>query len=173
MTSTRSTSRRHPFRAATLVLLTGAGIAFTPLAAPADTGRTVVGAAAPVAAVAAPARNATAQRAVDVALAQRGKPYEWGAEGPDSYDCSGLVYMAYRAAGVQLPRTSRVQATAGVEIPWYEMQAGDLIFFYTPVSHVGMSIGNGLMVHSSTYGRPVSVVRVASMPSYHSTRRIA
>lgn len=170
-TSRTSTSSRRSFRAASLSLLTGVGIALTPLAAS-------VAVAPPAAAASvmfppAPAPTPTTQAAVDHALAQQGKPYVYGGTGPGGYDCSGLTWSAYRAAGVQLPRTSRAQATAGVEIPWYAMQAGDLITFYDPVGHVGMAIGNGMMVHSSTYGKPVSVVRVDSVPGYHSTRRVA
>ncbi len=203
MTTTRtSTFTRRSVRGATLALLTGAGIALTPLTASANAGPAPVAApavsaptasapaavtpaqftpapatlnVAPVnyapARVAAP-RNAT-QVAVGTALAQQGKPYAWGGTGPGGFDCSGLTSSAYRAAGVQIPRTSRAQATAGFQIPWYEMQPGDLIFFYHPVGHVGMAIGNGLMVHSSTFGQPVSVVRVDSVPGYHSTRRVA
>ena len=175
MTTTRtSTTGRRSFRAATLAVLTGAGIALTPLAASASAPAAAAPAAAPVAfaPAAAPAPNRAAQIAVDTALAQQGKPYVWGGTGPGGYDCSGLTWSAYRAAGVQLPRTSRAQSTAGVSVPWYAMQPGDLIFFYDPVGHVGMALGNGLMVHSSTYGEPVSVVRVDSVPGYHSTRRV-
>jgi len=110
---------------------------------------------------------------VNTALAQQGKPYVWGGTGPRGYDCSGLTWSAYRAAGVTLPRTSRAQATAGVPVARANLQPGDLIFFYSPVSHVGMYVGNGLMVHSSTYGKPVSVVPVNSMPGYNTARRIA
>ena len=176
MTTTRtSTTGRRSFRAVTLAVLTGAGIALTPLAASASAPAAAApAAAAPVAfsSAAAPAPNRAAQIAVDTALAQQGKPYVWGGTGPGGYDCSGLTWSAYRAAGVQLPRTSRAQSTAGVSVPWYAMQPGDLIFFYDPVGHVGMALGNGLMVHSSTYGEPVSVVRVDSVPGYHSTRRV-
>ena len=185
MTTTRtSTLTRRSTRGAALAVLTGAGIALTPLTASANAAAPAPAApaAAPAGFTAAPAAYSSspveapthaAQVAVDTALAQQGKPYVYGGSGPGGYDCSGLTSSAYRAAGVEIPRTSRAQSTAGVEIPWYEMQPGDLIFFYSPVSHVGMAIGNGLMVHSSTYGTPVSVVRVDSMPGYHSTRRVA
>jgi cell wall-associated NlpC family hydrolase len=171
MTTTRtSTSSRRSIRGAAVALLTGAGLALTPLAAS-------VAVAPPAAAAVmfgpAPAPTPATQAAVNHALAQQGKPYVYGGTGPGGYDCSGLTYSAYQAAGVQIPRTSRAQATAGVEVPWYAMQPGDLITFYDPVGHVGMAIGNGMMVHSSTYGKPVSVVRVDSVPGYHSTRRVA
>lgn len=176
MTTTRtSTSRRRSLRGATLAVLTGAGIALTPLAASPASAAPAVLTAAPISSVSwnAPGGSWNAHVAVRTALAQQGKPYAYGGTGPGGFDCSGLVVSAYRAAGVPVPRTSRAQSTMGVDIPWYAMQPGDLIFFNSPVSHVGIAIGNGLMVHSSTYGKPVSIMRVASMPGYHSTRRVA
>src|SRR5215218_2425961 len=173
MTTTRtSTISRRSFRGAALALLTGAGIAVTPLAASADTGG-VPGVTSSVAVTSAPVAAPTyaAQVAVDTALAQQGKPYAWGATGPSSYDCSGLTYSAYAAAGVSIPRTSRDQSTAGVYVDRASLQPGDLIFFYNPVGHVGMYIGNGLMVHSSTYGQPVGVIPVDSMYGYNTARR--
>ena len=175
MTTTRtSTSSRRSARGAALALFTGAGIALTPLTATADAGGPAPGATAPVAVAAAPvaAPNTAAQIAVDTALAQQGKPYVWGGTGPGGYDCSGLTFSAYQAAGVAIPRTSRAQSTAGVPVDKANLQPGDLIFFYNPVGHVGMYIGNGQMVHSSTYGKPVAVVPVDSMYGYNTARRI-
>ncbi|OMQ13893.1 hypothetical protein A7K94_0220440, partial [Modestobacter sp. VKM Ac-2676] len=97
------------------------------------------------------------QAAVDTALAQIGDPYVWGAGGPSAFDCSGLTQYAYAAAGIRLPHSSRVQATMGTAVSRAELQPGDLVFFYTPVSHVGMYIGNGKMVHAPTFGSPVVV----------------
>jgi cell wall-associated NlpC family hydrolase len=172
MRSTRtSTIPRRSLRGAALALVTGAGIALTPVAASADTGAAAP-AAAPVAAAPVAAPTAAAQVAVDTALAQQGKPYVWGGTGPGGYDCSGLTFSAYQAAGITLPRTSRAQATAGVPVDRASLQPGDLVFFYQPVSHVGMYIGNGQMVHSSTYGQPVSVVPVDSMSGYTTARRV-
>jgi cell wall-associated NlpC family hydrolase len=171
MTSTRtSTFSRRSVRAGVLALATGAGIALTPLAAQAN-----VGVAAPAAVAAAPAVAPTpaSQIAVNTALAQLGKPYVWGGTGPGGYDCSGLTWSAYRAAGVMLPRTSIAQSTAGVYVDRAHLLPGDLIFFYNPVGHVGMYIGNGQMVHSSTFGQPVKVVPVDWMYGYNSARRVA
>lgn len=184
MTTTRtSTITRRSFRGAALALFTGAGIALTPLAASANAGAPAPApvaaapasvAAAPVAFAAAPAATTqAAQVAVNTALAQQGKPYVWGGTGPGGYDCSGLTWSAYQAAGVDIPRTSRAQSTAGVYVDRANLQPGDLIFFYDPVGHVGMYIGNGQMVHSSTYGQPVSVVPVDSMWGYNTARRVA
>lgn len=119
----------------------------------------------PAAAVPAgvPASNAAAQTAVDTALAQVGDPYVWGAAGPDSFDCSGLTLFAYAAAGVNLPHSSRIQATMGRPVAVSELQPGDLLFFYSPISHESMYIGNGMMVHAATSGTPVRVVPLSSM----------
>ena len=170
-TSRTSTRARRSVRGAAIAFAAGAGIALTPLAATADTGG---GAAAPAAVAAAPAAapNAAAQTAVDSALAKVGAPYVWGGTGP-GYDCSGLTYTAFKTAGVNVPRTSRAQATAGPHVDKAHLKPGDLIFFYEPIGHVGMYIGNGQMVHSSTYGKPVSVVPVDSMSGYNTARRIA
>jgi hypothetical protein len=105
-----------------------------------------------------------AQRAVQFALAQVGKPYVWGAEGPDTYDCSGLVQAAYAAAGVSLPRVARAQFRATAPVPATAMVPGDLLFFGPDradpetIHHVGIYLGSGQMVHAPTAG---DVVRVA------------
>ena len=157
-----------PVRRAAVVALTAVGVALTPLPAQADTGvTTATVAAAPVA-----APTLAAQVAVDTALAQQGKPYVWAAAGPDSYDCSGLVQYAYAAAGIALPHSSSMQSTIGTPVAYGDLQPGDLVFFYTPVSHVGMYIGNGQMVHASTAGQPVKVASIDSMGGYNIARRI-
>ncbi|WP_235926754.1 C40 family peptidase [Actinokineospora pegani] len=104
------------------------------------------------------APSSSAGRAMDVALAQRGKPYVWGAEGPSSFDCSGLTLYAYRAAGVSLPHSSRAQYGFGKSVSRSELQPGDLLFYGNSVSsihHVAMYIGGGKIVHASTTGVPV------------------
>jgi cell wall-associated NlpC family hydrolase len=119
------------------------------------------------------APSAAAQEAVDTALAQVGDPYVYGAGGPDAFDCSGLTQYAYSAAGVSLPHSSKSQSQMGMAVSRDALQPGDLVFFYSPVSHVGMYIGNGQMVHASTSGQPVKVASLDSMGSYNSARRIA
>ncbi|MFW3170745.1 C40 family peptidase [Geodermatophilus sp. CPCC 206100] len=127
----------------------------------------------PVAAAApAPAASGAAQAAVDTALAQVGDPYVWGAGGPNSFDCSGLTQYAYAAAGVSLPHSSRMQSTMGRAVSRADLQPGDLIFFFSPVSHVAMYIGNGQMVHASTSSQPVKVVGVDSMGGITAMRRL-
>jgi cell wall-associated NlpC family hydrolase len=101
-----------------------------------------------------------AGKAIATALAQVGDPYQGGAAGPDAFDCSGLMMYAYGAAGVALPHSSRSQSTLGTQVTRAELQAGDLVFFYTPISHVGLYIGDGMMVHARTYGSPVAVTSV-------------
>ncbi len=128
--------------------------------------------AAAAAPASAPASSGAVQVAIDTALAQVGDRYVYGAGGPDAFDCSGLTSFAYRAAGVSLPHSSRSQSQMGRPVSRGELQPGDLVFFYSPVSHVGMYIGNGQMVHASTSTQPVKVASVDSMGSYNSARRI-
>ncbi|MHC3468307.1 C40 family peptidase [Streptomyces sp. 7R007] len=101
-----------------------------------------------------------ADKALAFARAQIGKPYVWGATGPDSYDCSGLTQAAWKAAGVTLPRTTYDQVNAGTTVSLADAQPGDLIFFYDDVSHVGIYIGNGMMIHAP---KPGAYVREESI----------
>ena len=107
-----------------------------------------------------PAPGPAAAMAVSIALGKVGAPYVWGSTGPDGFDCSGLTSYAYGAAGVALPHSSRAQSAMGVEVARADLQPGDLVFFYSPISHVGLYIGNGMMVHARTYGQPVAVTSV-------------
>jgi cell wall-associated NlpC family hydrolase len=165
--STRTPSS-GPVRRAAFVVLTAAGVTLAPLPAFASTGVTTAAVAA--APVAAPTQ--AAQVAVDTALAQLGDAYVWGGAGPDSFDCSGLVQYAYAAAGVDLPHSSSMQSTIGTPVAYTDLQPGDLVFFYSPVSHVAMYIGNGQIVQASTYGQPVAVTDLAYMPGFNSARRL-
>jgi len=167
MTTTRTS---HTGRRALIALLTSAGVVLTPVAAQASAGGSAPPVAAPVAPVVAP--NAAAQVAVDTALAQLGDAYVWAGAGPDVYDCSGLTQFAYAAAGISLPHSSRMQSTMGVPVARADLQPGDLIFFYDPVGHVGMYIGNGQMVHAPTSGDVVRIANVDQMWGWHSARRL-
>ncbi|MFI0818755.1 NlpC/P60 family protein [Streptomyces sp. NPDC021098] len=114
---------------------------------------------------ATPARTGgRAARAISFAYGAIGKPYVWGATGPHGYDCSGLTQAAWRAAGVSLPRTTYTQINAGRRISRGELAPGDLVFFYSGVSHVGLYIGNGLMIHAPRPGAPVRVAPIDQMP---------
>ncbi|MFX4290730.1 NlpC/P60 family protein [Streptomyces bohaiensis] len=111
----------------------------------------------------APAGSRAAQ-AVAFAQAQLGKPYGWGATGPSAFDCSGLTQAAWQAAGVSLPRTSHSQIGAGVRVSRDQLAPGDLVFYYSGLTHVGMYVGNGQIIHASRPGTPVRYAPVDSMP---------
>ncbi|MGY1590678.1 C40 family peptidase [Geodermatophilus sp. SYSU D00708] len=108
---------------------------------------------------------------LEKALAQVGDPYVWGGTGPDGFDCSGLTSYAYAAAGVSLPHSSRAQSGMGVAVSRSQLQPGDLVFFGSPVYHVGIYVGGGKMVHARTFGQPVAVTSV-DMGGYSGARRI-
>ncbi|MGY1683602.1 C40 family peptidase [Geodermatophilus sp. SYSU D01176] len=171
MTTARTTFARRSFRGVAVAAIAGAGIALSPLPASAAAGDAPV--TGSVTAAPAVASSGAAQTAVDTALAQVGDPYTWGATGPNAFDCSGLTSFAYKAAGITIPRTSKAQSTFGTAVSKADLQPGDLVFFYSPVSHVGMYIGNGQMVHSSSAGKPVAVADLDSMPSFSGARRMA
>lgn len=109
---------------------------------------------------------------LEFALAQLGKPYLWGAVGPDSYDCSGLVQTAYRAAGVKMPRVSRQQATVGKEVARSDVRAGDLIFYYEPVSHVAIAVDNTRVVHAPSFGQNVKLGKIDNIGPITVIRRV-
>ncbi len=110
--------------------------------------------------------NASAKgaRAVAFATKQIGKPYVWGAEGPGSYDCSGLTSQAWAAAGRPIPRTSQEQWRQLPRIAVRDMRPGDLIIYNSDASHVGMYIGDGAIVHAPRPGRNVTLAGAGSMP---------
>lgn len=111
-----------------------------------------------------PSDGSRAARAVAFAHGAIGKPYVWGATGPGSFDCSGLTQAAWRAAGVSLPRTTYTQINAGRRVSRDQLAPGDLVFFYSGVTHVGMYIGNGQMIHAPRPGSTVRVAPIDSMP---------
>ncbi len=103
------------------------------------------------------ASNPNAQIAVDAALSQVGKPYEWAADGPDSYDCSGLTMWAWAQAGVSLPHHSGTQYAVTAHVSTDDLEPGDLVFYGSPIHHMGMYIGNGQMVEAPYTGAQVRV----------------
>ncbi|MER5767916.1 NlpC/P60 family protein [Streptomyces sp. NPDC001985] len=113
-----------------------------------------------------------ATRAVAHAYGALGKPYVWGATGPGAYDCSGLTQAAWKAAGVSLPRTSYAQIGAGQRIPRSALAPGDLVFFYPGVSHVGLYVGGGRMIHAPRPGSPVRIAPIDEMPFVGATRPV-
>ena len=114
--------------------------------------------------------SGAAQKAVQTALAQIGDPYVWAAAGPDQFDCSGLTSYAWAAAGVSIPHSSSQQYGYGTHISRSQVRAGDLVFFYSPISHVGIAINNTQMVHASTFGVPVQIAPIDSSPFVGATR---
>ncbi|MFD8824583.1 NlpC/P60 family protein [Streptomyces sp. NPDC059605] len=113
------------------------------------------------------ARAAVAVLAVQQAL---GRPYVWGANGPDGFDCSGLMQWAYARAGVALPRTSQAQRYAGRMVPLSEARPGDLVVYRADASHVAMYVGNGQVIHAPYPGAPVRYDPVGMMPVSSVTR---
>lgn len=153
--------------------LLAAAVPMAPAAAPAPVTSTRIAQVAvstQAAPEAAPASSARAS-AVALALSKVGSPYRWGATGPSSFDCSGLVNWAFEQVGIEVPRTSRALSQAGTPVSRDDLQPGDLVFFYSPVSHVGIYIGDGQMVHASTSGKPVAVSSIEGR-QYNSARRL-
>jgi cell wall-associated NlpC family hydrolase len=95
--------------------------------------------------------------ALRAALTQRGKPYVWGAAGPDSYDCSGLIVWAFAQEGISLPHYTGDLWNAGMHVSRADLEPGDLVFFFADISHVGIYLGNGLMVDAPSTGQVVQV----------------
>lgn len=112
-------------------------------------------------------RGATA---LAFAKAQLGKPYQFASAGPNSYDCSGLTYASWRAAGVTLPRTSQAQYGVGRAVSKSELALGDLVFFYSGLSHVALYAGNGMVIHAPHPGSSVEYIKMSYMP-YAGARR--
>ena len=104
------------------------------------------------------------KKAVEFATQQIGKPYEWGAEGPKTYDCSGLTSQAWLHAGHGIPRTSQEQWKQLKHVDVQDMRPGDLIIYFDDASHVGMYIGDGAIVHAPRPGRTVTITGAGSMP---------
>lgn len=112
--------------------------------------------------------------AVAFALAQVGEAYRMGGTGPGVWDCSGLTMMAYREAGISIPRTAGAQFNAGRAVSKDDLQPGDLVFYYAGIGHVGMYIGNGQIVHAATTRKGVIIAPVfASARPFQGARRYA
>ncbi|MEV0226368.1 NlpC/P60 family protein [Streptomyces sp. NPDC050704] len=116
------------------------------------------------------APNSRSAAAIAYAYEKLGSPYVWGATGPDAFDCSGLMQAAYRAAGISVPRTTYAQINAGRRVSRSELQPGDLVFFYSGISHVGLYVGNGQMIHAPNPSAPVRVAPIDQMPFAGATR---
>jgi peptidoglycan DL-endopeptidase CwlO len=107
---------------------------------------------------------------IQAALSRIGSPYSWGGSGPNAFDCSGLVMWSFQQAGIALPHSSQALAHGGQPVSMDQMQPGDLVTYYSDASHVAIYIGDGMMVHASTYGTPVRVAPVDNAPIYNVRR---
>ena len=107
---------------------------------------------------------------IQAALSKIGSPYSWGGSGPGVFDCSGLVMWSFQQAGISLPHSSQALANGGQAVSTDQMQPGDLVTYYSDASHVGIYIGDGMMVHAVTYGVPARVSPVNYAPIYNVRR---
>ena len=166
----------HPEPDATEVAATssgsGNGSAAAPVGASGGAGQSSGGGSADAPSAPAPTVSASGAggAALQAALGKVGSPYVWGAAGPNSFDCSGLTSWAFGQAGVSIPRSSSAQSQSGTAVSQGNLQPGDLVFFYSPVSHVGIYAGDGMVVHAPTAGQSVKVAPMSQMP-YNSARR--
>jgi cell wall-associated NlpC family hydrolase len=110
-------------------------------------------------------------KALAFAKQQVGKRYSFGGTGPDVYDCSGLTGAAWRAAGVSLPRTSQQQISAGRAVSKEDLQPGDLVFFYSDISHVALYAGGGTVLQAARPSKPIGYASLSSMP-FAGARRV-
>lgn len=113
-----------------------------------------------------------AAQALRAAMTKIGRPYVWGAAGPDSFDCSGLTMWAYKQVGINLPHYTGSQWNAGTQVPRAQLQPGDLVFFYSDLHHVGLYVGNGKMLHAPRTGDVVKIAPMAGRP-YAGAVRVA
>ncbi len=110
-------------------------------------------------------------KALQVAMTKLGDPYQYGATGPGKFDCSGLMFFSFKQIGVTLPRSSRQQSAVGSPVSFNDLQAGDLVFFYQPVSHVGIYVGDGKMLAAPQTGDVVKYSTV-NKSNFTTARRI-
>lgn len=110
-------------------------------------------------------------KAVAFAKKQIGDRYRYGSAGPSSWDCSGLTMGAWKSAGVNLPHQARQQFKKGKKISKSNLRPGDLVFYYSGISHVGIYVGGGKIIHASRPGKPIGYAKVSSMP-YQGARRV-
>ena len=111
-------------------------------------------------------------KALAYAKAQLGEPYARSGAGPSSWDCSGLTMMAWGSVGVSLPHSSRQQFSRGQSVAKSDLRSGDLVFFYSDISHVGLYAGNGQVIHAPRPGKSVEYIKMSYMP-YAGARRPA
>ena len=116
--------------------------------------------------------NNAGSLALRAAMSRFGRPYVWGATGAGTFDCSGLIYWAFKQIGITMPRSSAEQAMVGRPVAPNDLRPGDLIFFYHPVSHVGIYAGDGKVLNAVQTGDVVRYTDLSKMKNYNSARRI-
>jgi peptidoglycan DL-endopeptidase CwlO len=116
--------------------------------------------------------SAKALGALQAALSKRGSPYVWGAAGPSTFDCSGLTMWAYAQVGITLPHFTGSQWNVGIHISRSQLRPGDLVFFFSDLHHMGMYLGNGMMVHAPHTGDVVRIAPITGDP-YAGAVRVA
>ncbi|MGW6542882.1 NlpC/P60 family protein [Streptomyces massasporeus] len=129
-----------------------------------DNGKNRTGRGGTTTTVRTPTPTAEGRRAVRYAVRQLGKPYEWGAEGPRTYDCSGLTSRAWAEAGTPVPRTSQEQWKRLERIPLHELRPGDLVVYFPKATHVALYLGDGMVVQAPRPGAKVKVSPIAANP---------
>jgi len=125
---------------------------------------------APAPAQAAPAASSTGQAIANAVRSKIGAPYAWGATGPSAFDCSGLTTWAYQQVGKSIPRTSQAQAAQGQRVPLDQLQPGDIIAYYGGATHVGIYVGNGMIVDALNSGTPVGERPLHFQPIHSAVR---
>ena len=120
-----------------------------------------------------PGGSGKAAEAVTAALSKQGSSYVYGAKGPSTFDCSGLMQWAYKQAGISIGGSTKSQVSEGKSVSASQLKPGDLIFYYSPVSHVSMYVGNGKAVHAPTEGDVVKVDDYQDIADVSSMRRVA
>jgi cell wall-associated NlpC family hydrolase len=116
--------------------------------------------------------SASSSDVVSNAMKYLGCPYVWAGESPKGFDCSGFVMYVYKQVGVSLPHSSRLQYGCGKAVSRGELQPGDLVFFHNPISHVGIYIGDGQMIHAAGTGKGVRIGDVGARDDYYGACRI-
>jgi peptidoglycan DL-endopeptidase CwlO len=111
-----------------------------------------------------PTENTVGGQALQAAISREGDPYVWGAAGPNAFDCSGLVVWAYAQEGIALPHFTGDLWNSGVHVTRADLEPGDLVFFFADISHVGIYIGNGMMIDAPDFGQTVQVQPISLDP---------
>lgn len=114
--------------------------------------------------------NSVGQQIVSIAYSKIGSPYQWGASGPNAFDCSGFTSWVYAQVGKHIPRTSQAQAGAGQRVPLDQLQPGDIVAYYGGASHVGIYVGNGTIIDALQTGTPVGERPLHYMPIHSAFR---